>query len=587
MVLITYACIYVTCRTQHTYIPVVQAFKKRHPEVVIRVPERVSKARANVNEPAIRNWFATVQRELAELNALDVLEDPTRIFNCDETNIQLCPSTGKVIGIKGWKNVYELAPGPEKSTLTFVGTFSAGGNIVTPAIIFPYVRVPADIVKSIPSGFFIGNTESGWMKAECWYEYLANAFIPYVNEHNIQKPVILFVDGHSTHTTLQVSQLCEENGVILYLLTPNTTHILQPADVGPFRPLKVYWAQEVREFQRKNVNCVVRRQNVGPLLKNVLDKIKRSSIINGFSRTGIYPFDADKPDYSKCLETKTDDEPEGDVSNGNVNLNEEEKKVTQMVIKKLFGENQEEYRKFSVSELWSRISDSTHQEAPENVDNDPSTNNVEVNELPASAPITVVVDGKEFSINLVDQIPNEEFECETEIVCSGNEKQEVQTNVISIEETYNPVVVSKDSTKLEDTATRSPSVIIDETPGCSSKKSVLGDHIFWNGQITYKKHKNPKEQLPSLISSEKFRKILIEKEEKKTKNKKNDDWICVYCSGSFSADKRAKKHLTWIECDSCSSKMHLNCVPRDHLPRSGYESDDDDDDKKFICDQCM
>ena len=88
------------------------------------------------------------------------------------------------------------------------------------------------------------------------------------------------------------------------------------------------------------------------------------------------------------------------MSNGNDNLNEE-KKVTKMVIKKLFGENQEEYRKFSVSvsELWSRISDPTHQEAPENSDNDPSTNNVEVNELQESAPITVVVDGEEFLIN--------------------------------------------------------------------------------------------------------------------------------------------------------------------------------------------
>ena len=31
--------------------------------------------------------------------------------------------------------------------------------------------------------------------------------------------------------TMQVSKYCEENQVILYLLPPNTTHILQPADV--------------------------------------------------------------------------------------------------------------------------------------------------------------------------------------------------------------------------------------------------------------------------------------------------------------------------------------------------------------------
>ena len=127
----------------------------------------MSEARANVTEVAIRQWFTSSKEHLTELGALDVLEDPTRIFNSDETNVQLCPSTRKVIGIKGWKNIYELTPGLEKSTLTFVGTFSATGEIVTPAIIYPYVRVPADIVNSVPKNFFIGNTESGWMKAEC------------------------------------------------------------------------------------------------------------------------------------------------------------------------------------------------------------------------------------------------------------------------------------------------------------------------------------------------------------------------------------------------------------------------------------
>ena len=133
--------------------------------------------------------------------------------------------------------------------------------------------MPDDIVRSVPDGFFIGKTENGWMKSECWYEFIGNAFIPYIKNNNIKTPVILFVDGHSTHVTLQTSLLCENNGVILYLLPPNTTHILQPADVGPFRPLKAYWAREIHQFQRENPNVNVRKQDVAQLLEKVLAKI--------------------------------------------------------------------------------------------------------------------------------------------------------------------------------------------------------------------------------------------------------------------------------------------------------------------------
>ena len=56
--------------------------------------------------------------------------------------IQLAPKTGPCIAIKGQRNIYQIAPGNEKSNLTFIGTFCANGNIVKPTIIFPYVKIP-------------------------------------------------------------------------------------------------------------------------------------------------------------------------------------------------------------------------------------------------------------------------------------------------------------------------------------------------------------------------------------------------------------------------------------------------------------
>ena len=74
----------------------------------------MSKARSNITEDSLKLWFDELKKNLDELGIFDVLNDPTRVFNTDETNVQLCPDTGKVIGVKGWKNIYEIAPGTEK-----------------------------------------------------------------------------------------------------------------------------------------------------------------------------------------------------------------------------------------------------------------------------------------------------------------------------------------------------------------------------------------------------------------------------------------------------------------------------------------
>ena len=270
----------------------------------IRVPEHVSKASAGITETSIRQWFSDLHQNIRELGAEEIFNDPSRIFNADETCVQLCRSSGKVIGLRGWKDIYSIASGPEKSSLTFLGTISANGRIVSLLLIYPYQRVPKDIANSIPDDFYMAHSESGWMRSETFYEFIANAFIPWLSDNDITRPVVLFVDGHKTHLTLQVSVLCEENGVILYLLPPNTTHILQPADVSVFKPFKQYWREEVSNFIRENPMSNVRRVDVAPLIAKVLKRITPASIINGFRATGLFPLNPDAVSYSRCLDVQ-------------------------------------------------------------------------------------------------------------------------------------------------------------------------------------------------------------------------------------------------------------------------------------------
>ena len=137
------------------------------------------------------------------------------------------------------------------------------------------------------------------MKYANFYEYIGNGFIPRQNEHIIPKPVISFTDRHSSHLTVQVSTLCENSEIMMNVLPPNTTHTLQHADGWPFKALKQFCRDEVRKYQRENVNEIVR--DVAPLTKNVLGS-SRLSIKNGLRAAGLDPLNPDFQNYAKYLE---------------------------------------------------------------------------------------------------------------------------------------------------------------------------------------------------------------------------------------------------------------------------------------------
>lgn len=120
-----------------------------------------------------------------------VINDPTRIFNADESAFYLQPKAGRVIVRKGEKNVY-IASRDEKENLTVLITANAAGVLAPPMIVYPYERLPAVIAISVPKDWCIGRSDTGWMCAKTFFEYITNVFNPWLEQNNIQKPVFFF-----------------------------------------------------------------------------------------------------------------------------------------------------------------------------------------------------------------------------------------------------------------------------------------------------------------------------------------------------------------------------------------------------------
>ncbi|KAI4457966.1 helix-turn-helix psq domain [Holotrichia oblita] len=95
-----------------------EAFFKRHPNLTLRTPEAVTKASSCVSERDIKNWFSNIENYLKEKHYFDILRDPTRVLNGDETCFLFCPKEDKVVAPRGAKNVYQVDQGTAKANIT-------------------------------------------------------------------------------------------------------------------------------------------------------------------------------------------------------------------------------------------------------------------------------------------------------------------------------------------------------------------------------------------------------------------------------------------------------------------------------------
>jgi hypothetical protein len=120
------------------YATLFTGFLEGHPEIVERTSESVTSASSCVSEADIRKWFDEVQLYIKEKKLEESMNDPSRIFNGDETCFQICPSTGRVLATKGARNVYSVEQGSSKESITVMFTFSADGKTCCPMIVYPY-----------------------------------------------------------------------------------------------------------------------------------------------------------------------------------------------------------------------------------------------------------------------------------------------------------------------------------------------------------------------------------------------------------------------------------------------------------------
>ena len=195
-------------------------FKRRHDSITLRSAVPLSFSRAKATDPeVISTYFDILESTLIEN---DLLDKPSRIFNCDETGMPLSLKSLKVVDKVGSKNPSHVT-GNTKEQVTVLGCVNASGSCMSPFIIFARKKLNPDLTKHEVPGTMYGLSNSGWMDLDLFSDWFHHHFLPHAPS---VRPLLLVMDGHSTHFCPRMITKAAEEKVILFTLPPHLCHRL-------------------------------------------------------------------------------------------------------------------------------------------------------------------------------------------------------------------------------------------------------------------------------------------------------------------------------------------------------------------------
>ena len=153
-------------------------------------------------------------------------------------------------------------------------------------MIYPRKRMAEKLKEGAPSGTVFQCSDSGWVNTELfiqWFKFFLNVIPP-------ARPVLLLLDGHASHVSIDVIEVAHANDVHMLCLPAHTTHLLQPLDVGVFKSLKAHYYKACKQYIVANPGRVVTSEVIASLLAVAWPQsITPVNIMGGFKKSGVYP----------------------------------------------------------------------------------------------------------------------------------------------------------------------------------------------------------------------------------------------------------------------------------------------------------
>jgi hypothetical protein len=239
----------------------VKGFMKRHPRLTIRTTSMIKRARAAVSSKVVEDFFKRFAKTAEGV-------PPTHIYNYDESGLKDDPGADKAIFRKGVKYAEQIRYHTKSQiSVMFCGTIS--GKLLPPYVIYKAANCWESWRQRGPDGARYTATPSGWFEGSSFTDWFKKVLLP--DAKKLPGKKVLIGDNLSSHINMEVISLCASNNIEFVCLPPNSTHLLQPLDVGIFGPMKQAWRVQLKSYSAKDPTAKLLNKSDFPgMLKAVL-----------------------------------------------------------------------------------------------------------------------------------------------------------------------------------------------------------------------------------------------------------------------------------------------------------------------------
>jgi len=260
------------------------------------------------NKLAVFHTF--VLKEKTELKLSD--ED---IINMDEVPMSFDIPASRSVAEKGVKTVAIDTTGHERTNFTVVLACTAAGGKLKPMVIFKRVTMPRE---TLPAGVVVVCNKKGWMNTEVMQTWTDKCFRTRRGGFFKKKSLLIF-DAMAAHKETTVQKHINSAGAHIAVIPGGLTCKLQPLDVAVNHPFKTFVREEWDRWMTSGKHTFTpagrqRRATYVEVCNWVIrawDKVKSTTIVNGFRKCGIIP------EPAADVSSSDDDSAESDTTDAN------------------------------------------------------------------------------------------------------------------------------------------------------------------------------------------------------------------------------------------------------------------------------
>lgn len=166
---------------------------------------------------------------------------------------------------------------------------NALGNSTPVMFVFPRLRYHEHFVRDGPPGCIGVGNSSGWMQDKEFVIFLRH-FQKHTNS-SLSHKVLLLLDNHASHITIDALDFCRSNGIVMLSLPPHCSHKLQPLDRSVYGPFKKAVNSACDAWIRNHPGKPMTIYDIPGITATALPlALTQNNIQAGFKCTGVFPF---------------------------------------------------------------------------------------------------------------------------------------------------------------------------------------------------------------------------------------------------------------------------------------------------------